>query len=92
MAGHLDEKHLVSQTYVRLTQRYTQVPPEIVEAIVRTVHGSMTGPIRDFVPLLVEREAAERLREYAALLVPLGASTAGPGAGHRWRADPTLPA
>lgn len=71
MAGHLDEKHLVNEAYLRLVARFADIPAEIVEAIVRKVHGSMTGPIRDYVPILVERQAAERLREYADQLVPL---------------------
>lgn len=71
MAAHLDEKHLVNEAYLRLAARFEDIPAEIVEAVVRTVHGSITGPIRDYVPILVERQAAERLREYADQLIPL---------------------
>ncbi len=71
MAGHLDEHHLVNEAYLRLVARFEEIPAEIVEAVVRKVHGSITGPIRDYVPILVERQAADRLREYAYQLIPL---------------------
>ncbi len=61
----------MNQVFLRLARRFDEVPIEIVEAVVRTAHASMTGPIRDYVPILVERQATDRLREYADLLTPL---------------------
>ncbi len=44
-----------------LRMRFPQVPAEVVEAAVRMEHDALNGPIRDFVPLLVQKHAARRL-------------------------------
>jgi len=46
----------------RLCERYPDLDPALVEAAVRVSHLELTGnPIRDFVPLLVEHAARDRL-------------------------------
>jgi hypothetical protein len=45
----------------RLRQRFPDADATVVEAAVRLSHAALGGPVRDFVPLLVERAAHERL-------------------------------
>jgi hypothetical protein len=45
----------------RLRQRFPEADAVVVEAAVRLSHARLPGPVRDFVPLLVERAACERL-------------------------------
>lgn len=45
----------------RLSERFPEVDAAVVEAAVRLSHAELTGPVRDFVPLLVERAARDRL-------------------------------
>jgi hypothetical protein len=45
----------------RLRQRFPEADAAVVEAAVRLSHAALAGPVRDFVPLLVERAAHERL-------------------------------
>lgn len=48
----------------RLQSRYPQATGRAVDDLVTEVHREFDGrPIRDFVPVLVEREVAERLRQ-----------------------------
>lgn len=53
----------------RLCRRFPELDPTVVEAAVRLAHAQLTGPIRDFVPVLVERAARDRL-SFAARDVP----------------------
>jgi hypothetical protein len=45
----------------RLSQRFPRLGDEVVEAAVRVAYSKLTGPVRDFVPVLVEHDARERL-------------------------------
>ena len=46
----------------RLTQRYPAVEPETVMTVVHRSHAIFDGrPVRDFVPLFVERRSQEEL-------------------------------
>jgi len=46
----------------RLCTRFPELPPEVVTDALRAAHARFEGrPIRDFVPLLVERAAAAAL-------------------------------
>lgn len=56
------ERHEIEQVHDRLIQDFSGVPASKVHAIVDEVHAGMTGRIRDFVPVLVERECRDRLR------------------------------
>lgn len=58
-----EEARAVDQVVDRLVQRFPAVPRDRVAAIVGEEHRVLYGnPIRDFVPVLVEHEARERLR------------------------------
>lgn len=59
------EAHEVEQVRVRLGERYPQLDAEVIEAAVRLAHSELTGGIRDFVPVLVEHSARERLAAIA---------------------------
>jgi hypothetical protein len=58
-----DEAQALKTVARRLTQRYPRCSVEDVESAVRAAHERLRGcPIRDFVPVLVERFAGEQLR------------------------------
>lgn len=52
----------VRQVLDKLVQQFPQVPATTVHSIVDDVHAQMTGRIRDFVPVLVERRSRDVLR------------------------------
>lgn len=57
-----DEHRAVEDITARLVAEFSQTPREHVSAIVGEAHKELDGtPIRDFVPILVERQARERL-------------------------------
>ena len=58
------EETALSAAAARLCARFSTVAPEVVDEVLRAAYARFDGrPIRDFVPLLVERAAAERLRK-----------------------------
>ncbi|HEX4559974.1 MAG TPA: hypothetical protein VH166_12485 [Mycobacterium sp.] len=58
----LSEQTVIDQLVVRLTSRYPAVPQSIVQSVVHDVHARFDGrPLRDFIPLLVERHARREL-------------------------------
>lgn len=60
------EETLIEQVADRLTRTYPTVPPEIVIAMVHDIHTEFDGrPVRDFVPLFVERRAGGELAKLA---------------------------
>ncbi|MCW3492548.1 three-helix bundle dimerization domain-containing protein [Microbacterium sp. SSM24] len=59
----IDEDTAFREILVRLTEKYPDVPPERISAIVDEVRGEMTSAkVRDFVPVLAEREAKKRVK------------------------------
>ena len=53
----------MNQVVHRLSTRFAAIEVDEVAEVVHECHAQMAGsPIRDFVPLLVERAARERLR------------------------------
>ena len=62
----LDEREAVEQVFQRLVARYPDVPAETVRHTVHTVHEEIEGPVRDYVPLLVEHDAREVLDAVSA--------------------------
>lgn len=59
-----DESQLIEGVVDRLAQRFPQTPRPEVARVVAEAHQELEGnPIRDYVPVLVEREARKRLRE-----------------------------
>ncbi|KRB45013.1 three-helix bundle dimerization domain-containing protein [Terrabacter sp. Root181] len=59
------EAHEIEQVRVRLGERFPQLGAEVIEAAVRLAHSELTGGIRDFVPVLVEHSARDRLAAIA---------------------------
>src|SRR4051794_21447542 len=58
----------VQRVTAGLSQRFTTVPAEEVDRIVRECHSEFEGrPIREFVPILVERTARKRLGGFEPL-------------------------
>lgn len=58
-----EEKRAVDEVVDRLAARFPDVPRDHVAEVVGKEHVDLAGnPIRDFVPVLVEHEARERLR------------------------------
>jgi hypothetical protein len=58
-----DEARALDEILRRLTDRFPEVPAEVVSGIVQAERQRLDGrPIREFMPLLVERASAELLR------------------------------
>lgn len=77
------EQQALNEVEARLRRHFPELDPAVVEAAVRLSHAQLTGPIRDFVPLLVERGARDRLafaeRDAPALrALPTTPGTPGP--------------
>jgi hypothetical protein len=60
------EAHEIVKVEARLAERFPQLDPGVITAAVRSVHSELTGGIRDFVPVLVEHNARDRLAQMAA--------------------------
>jgi len=58
----LDESEAIDQVLDRLTERFPDVPVETVRRTVSKVHDDLDGPVRTYVPLLVEHDARDVLR------------------------------
>jgi hypothetical protein len=57
----------VENVVERLTEKFADLPPEVVEETVAEIHDSFDdAAVRDFVPRLVEHDANEKLREVEA--------------------------
>jgi hypothetical protein len=57
----LDERQALEEVCQRLGTRFPHLPAAQVRATVEQVHARFDGPVRDYVPLLVEREARAQL-------------------------------
>jgi hypothetical protein len=63
----IDEQQIVDEIADRLAGAYSMVSPEAVQQVVRDKYAQFDGrPIRDFVPLFVERHARAALAKLAA--------------------------
>ena len=59
-----DESKSVDKVIVDLRAKFPLVPGSVIEDIVRDKYGAFDGaPVRDYIPVMVRREAAESLRE-----------------------------
>jgi hypothetical protein len=58
---HADELRALTDVRLRLQEHFPQLDADVVEAAVRLAHSELTGPVRDFVPVLVEHAARDRL-------------------------------
>ncbi|MGX9787518.1 three-helix bundle dimerization domain-containing protein [Mycobacterium sp. MMS18-G62] len=64
----LSEQTVIEQLVARLTSRYPSISEATVSAVVREAHSRYDGkPLRDFVPLLVERNARSELDRLGAM-------------------------
>jgi hypothetical protein len=55
------EMRALAEVQERLQVRFPELDAEVVEAAVLLAHSELNGPVRAFVPVLVERAARERL-------------------------------
>jgi hypothetical protein len=61
------EQTAIGEVVERLTHKYPTVPPLAVADVVHKMHAKFDGrPIRDFVPLFVERNAQAELAKLGA--------------------------
>ncbi|KDF01430.1 hypothetical protein Y900_021460 [Mycolicibacterium aromaticivorans JS19b1 = JCM 16368] len=64
MVGIPAEQHIIDQLVERLALAYPQIGREQVNRTVNEEYGRFDDrPIRDFIPLFVERHAVNRLSE-----------------------------
>jgi hypothetical protein len=67
---HVDaarEAEAVAQVIDRLADKFPRLGRDEVEQAVRSAHGALDGaPIREYVPVLVEHDAKDRLRRIIA--------------------------
>jgi hypothetical protein len=62
--AEISEQRMVEEVERRLADKYADVPAERISAIVQSAYAQFEqSPIRDFVPLLVERRARAELAE-----------------------------
>jgi hypothetical protein len=63
----LSEQTVIEQLVVRLTDRYPAISQATVASVVLETHARFDGrPLRDFIPLLVERNAKSELERLRA--------------------------
>jgi hypothetical protein len=63
----LSEQTVIEQVVARLTSRYPAMSESAVAGVVRDVHSRFEGrPLRDYIPLLVERTAKSELERLHA--------------------------
>jgi hypothetical protein len=67
MTKEPDEGHALDRVAERLAARYPQTPPDTIRSLVFQTHQQFEGrPIRDYVPVLVERAVREHLDQAAS--------------------------
>ncbi|MEW1953070.1 three-helix bundle dimerization domain-containing protein [Terrabacter sp. NPDC080008] len=55
------ERKALAEVQARLEKRFPDLHPDVIAAAVRLAHSELVGPVRDFVPVLVEHAARDRL-------------------------------
>ena len=60
------ERQALTHVHARLAERFPSVDPTVIEAAVRLEHVHLDGPIRDYVPVLVEHAARDRIAAFAS--------------------------
>jgi hypothetical protein len=64
----LSEQTIIDQIVMRLTNRYPTISASTVASVVHDIHSRYDGrPLRDFVPLFVERNARSELDRLGAM-------------------------
>jgi hypothetical protein len=67
----LSEQQIIDQLAQRLAEKHVQIEPARVTRVVHEEYARFEGrPIRDFVPLFVERNAAQELAKPGAWPAP----------------------
>jgi hypothetical protein len=62
--GVCEELRALAVVVDRLAERFPEVPRDVVEEVVQQQHRALdAGRVRDFVPVLVEHAARERLAQ-----------------------------
>jgi hypothetical protein len=71
----LSEQTVIDQLVVRLTSRYPAISESTASMVVRDIHAKYDGrPLRDFIPLFVERNARNELERLGAVADQSGKS------------------
>ena len=71
MMSNEDENRAVTEVAQRLKVSFPDVAPDVIQDTVHTSHHRFAGsPIRDFVPVLVERAAKTSLATTATVVHP----------------------
>jgi hypothetical protein len=66
--AHQSEQKMIDQLLERLVTTHPSVPPERVAEVVRTIHAQFDErPLREYVPLFVERSAKHQLGQLTAI-------------------------
>ena len=68
----------MAEVQERLEARFPDLDPAVVQDAVEAAAAGITGPVRDYVPLLVERAARERLKRVVAGGDPAPSEPGGP--------------
>lgn len=64
MVKSKDEQAVLGEVVERLAGRYPTLPPDTISDVVHDLHARFDGaPIREYVPLFVERRAHSALTE-----------------------------
>lgn len=58
------ETQAITEVHSRLAKRFPTVDDTVIEAAIRLEHSHLDGPIRDFVPILVEHAARDRIAAF----------------------------
>ena len=64
----IDAGQAVEQVTVRLSARFPNLPTALVRSTGRDEHARLEGRVRDYIPVLVERAARQRL----GMITPTG--------------------
>ncbi|MRG60167.1 hypothetical protein GE115_09845 [Agromyces sp. CFH 90414] len=60
------EQRSVDEVIGRLSEKYPDIDPALIQGIVAEEHEAFDGrPVRDFVPVLVEKKAKQRVKALA---------------------------
>ena len=70
-----DELRALEHVTARLAEQFPDVPGQVVQQTVQEVHRRFDGRVRDYVPILVEREARQKLGDLPAAAAPRPAPT-----------------
>lgn len=69
-----EERALIDDVQRRLAEKYSALPMDHVATVVRHAYSQFrSSPVRDFIPLLVQRRADEELEELSVLRPDLAA-------------------